>query len=110
MSLYCVVLSCVTIFFYKEGKSMKQMHSRLLSDFNDDPNTASLAAKQLFFISACSMISTIFMLFALLSKKKSNTSIIPILFAALSFLIYSFGFIWGTWHCYKLKQSMQQGK
>lgn len=109
MSLYCVVLSCVAIFFYKEGKSMKQMHSRFLSDFNDDPNTAILAAKQLFFISTCSILSSIFMLFSLLSKKIPHTSI-PILFAALSFLIYSFGFIWGTWHCYKLKQSIQQAK
>ncbi|WMI80665.1 hypothetical protein [Anaerotignum sp. MB30-C6] len=103
MLVYTILLSCIAVFFYKEGKSMKQMNSRFLLDFNKDPSVAELAANQLFLIAFCSAISAGFMFLAFIYRQIATTSNAKVLIA-LSFLIYGAGFMMGMYRCYKLKK------
>lgn len=103
MLVYTILLSCIAIFFYKEGTSLKQRNPKFLLDFNKDAAVAELAAKQLYLISFCSAMSAAFMLIAFIYRQTADTSN-PKLLIALSFLIYGGGFMIGMYRCYKLKK------
>lgn len=107
MLLYTIFLSCISIFFYIEGKSVKQGTSRYLSDFNANSTVAQAAAKELFLIALSSAISAILMLFSFFYGKLMHTLAPPIILA-LSFLIYGGGFIIGMYRCYKLKKKINE--
>ncbi len=105
MLFYTILLVCISIFFCREGCLVKQMSSKLLPDFNEDPSAAQYAAKQIFLISVCSAISGGLMLlcwlYQILAQKNS-----PKLLIACSIFIYAGGFMLGMYRCYRLKESL----
>ncbi|MDD4843636.1 MAG: hypothetical protein PHU31_04815 [Anaerotignum sp.] len=105
MLLYTILLACIAIFFYREGKLLVKMSSRLLPDFNKEPSVAKNAAHQLFLISICAAISAAIMLFSFIYRQITHTAS-PNLGIALSFLVYGFGIILGMYRCYKLKKEL----
>lgn len=105
MLLYSILLCCIAIFFFKEAKSISQMQSRLLPDFNKHPFVAKTAAKQIRLISYSSAISATLMLLAFVYNLFTNAAT-PKLLIALSFLAYGGGFMVGMYHCYKLKKEL----
>lgn len=105
MLLYAIFLSCIAIFFFKEGKALKSMSSRLLPDFMKEPLVAQTAAKHIFLISYCSALSAAIMFFTLVYRELTNTHP-PRFLIAMSFLIYGLGFMIGMYRCYKLKKEL----
>lgn len=106
MILYTILLTCISIFFYKEGKLVRQMNSRLLPDFNKEPTIAQKAARQLLLISICAGISGALMLISLIYQKLIHTPN-PKFGIALSFLVYGYGIILGMYRCYQLKKEIE---
>ncbi|WP_304509251.1 hypothetical protein [Anaerotignum sp.] len=106
MLLYTVLLTCISVFFYREKILVGQMNSRLLSDFNKEPSMAQKAAKQLIFISICAAISAMLMLFSLLYRQITHLAA-PKFGIALSFLVYGFGITLGMYRCYMLKKEIE---
>ena len=109
MLLYTILLICISIFFYRESLLLKEMDSKFLSDFNQDTTTAHYAAKQLFLISTCSLISGVLMGFCWLYQTLSQQNSSKVLLAC-SILIYTGGFILGMYRCYRLKESLSAKK
>ena len=109
MLLYAILLTCISIFFYREYLLLKKLDSKLLSDFNQDTATAHYAAKQLFLISICSVSSGILMGFCWLYQTLSQQNS-PKVLLACSILIYTGGFILGMYRCYRLKESLSTSK
>lgn len=109
MLIYSVVLAGVALFFWWESRLVLQLHSGLLASLRLSPQEAHSAAKYLKIIASSSCVSALLMLFCFLYTKITGAPL-PILPAALSFLIYGIGFMYGMYRCYQLKRQIPEDR
>ena len=105
MIFYMILMLVVAVFFFREGKKIKEQRSELLKEYCTEPALARDTAKLMVFLGGFSLLSGLLMLFCFVYGKMTGD--LPRWMAAVSIFVYGAGFVTGMLKLNKIQKTYQ---